>query len=268
MTLRARAASRGRSWAALAVVAALLVAVPQTAHAATSTSLRHPAPSAANPVITGPVTGGLGSPSLPIASYSLAKLGYAESEYFFSGTAASYANTAPLGPDGRWSVRPATYAAYKSRMVVVRPKNPAAFSGTVVVEWLNVSGGSDGAADWSLGHDEMIRSGDAYIGVSAQDVGVEALKAEDPARYSSLVDPGDSYSYSIFSQAGEAVHKDAAKILPGLEPHLVIAAGESQSAFRLTTYVDAIAPLVNVFDSYLINSRSGGERSTVAGATS
>jgi hypothetical protein len=38
----------------------------------------------------------------------------------------------------------------------------------------------------------------------------------------------------------------------------VIAAGESQSAFRLTTYVNAIARLVNVFDSYLINSRSAG----------
>ena len=45
--------------------------------------------------------------------------------------------------------------------------------------------------------------------------------------------------------------------MPGLTPKYVIAAGESQSAFRLTTYVNAIAPLVNVFDSYLINSRSG-----------
>jgi hypothetical protein len=62
----------------------------------------------------------------------------------------------------------------------------------------------------------------------------------------------------MFAQAGEAVRKDASKILLGSKPKIVIAAGESQSAFRLTTYVDAIAPRAHVFDYYLINSRSAG----------
>jgi Alpha/beta hydrolase domain len=86
---------------------------------------------------------------------------------------------------------------------------------------------------------------------------VAALKATDAARYGSLVHPGDSYSYDMFSQAGQAVRSQVSMLLPGLQPKQFIAAGESQSAFRLTTYVNAIAPLVNVFDSYLINSRSG-----------
>ncbi len=216
-----------------------------------------PSPSAAIPAITGPITGP-GRPSLQIANYPLAKVGYSESEFFYSGTAASYANTSPLASDGKWTVKPASTAAYKSRLVVVMPKNPAKFSGTVVVEWLNVSGGFDYAVDWLNGHDEMIRSGDAYVGVSAQAVGINQLKSSDPARYGSLVSPGDSYSYDMFSQAGMAVRADASILLPGLRPKIVIADGQSQSAGRLTTYVDAVAPLVNVFDSYLIHSRSAG----------
>jgi hypothetical protein len=215
----------------------------------------HPTPSAAAPLITGPVPG---TPSLSTGTFPLSSVGYAESEYFFSGNATAYKNTAPLTSNGQWMVAPASSAAYKSRLVVLAPTNPKKFSGTVIVEWLNVSAGSDSAADWALGHDEMIRSGDVYIGVSAQAVGVSALKAADPGRYGSLVHPGDSYSYDIFSQAGMAVRKSAAKILPGLTPHTVVADGESQSAFRLTTYVNAVAPLTNVFDSYLIHSRSGG----------
>ncbi len=216
-----------------------------------------PVPSAANPTVQGPVSGGLGSPSLILASYPLSDVGYAAAEYFFSGTASSYANVGALGSDGKWSVEPAGSAAFTSRLVVVQPIDPAAFSGNVIVEWFNVSGGADGAPDWSLGHNEIVRSGDVYVGVSAQSVGVQALRRVDPARYAALVHPGDSYSYDIYSQAGQAIRAQASLLMPGLTPQHVIAAGESQSAFRLTTYVNAIAPLVNVFDSFLINSRSG-----------
>jgi hypothetical protein len=246
---------------AAALVGALLsVAVGSPAQAAGSAPAvsSHPAPSAGSPTVSGPVTGGLGSPALAISTYPLSSVGYGESEYFFSGNATAYTNTAPLGSDGRWSVTPSSTAAYQSRLVVVAPTNPKKFSGTVIVEWLNVSAGNDSAADWGLGHDEMIRSGDAYIGVSAQAVGVNALKLEDPARYAGLNHPGDSYSYDIFSQAGMAARTEAAKILPGLTPKTVIADGESQSAFRLTTYVNAVAPLTNVYDAYMIHSRSAG----------
>ncbi|MCW2621408.1 MAG: hypothetical protein JWL64_1010 [Frankiales bacterium] len=142
-------------------------------------------------------------------------------------------------------------------MVVVRPQDPARFSGTVVVEWMNVSGGQDGTPDWSFGHDDLIRNGDVYVGVSAQAVGINAAKTADPARYATLSHPGDSFSYDMFSQAGQAVRAMAPTVLAGLQPKVVIAEGESQSAFRLTTYTNAIAELVDVYDSYLINSRSG-----------
>lgn len=219
---------------------------------------RRPRPSAANPKVTGPVTGGKGAIVLATTSFKLSSVGYQQSEFFISGKASSYAPTAPLGADGRWRVAPATRAPYTTRIVVYRPSNPAHFNGTVIVEWLNVSGGVDAAPDWLYAHDELIRDGFAWVGVSAQAVGVAADKAADPVRYAALSDPGDSYSYDIFSQAGQAVWDSAAKILGGLRPRHVLAEGESQSAFRLTTYIDAVQPLVHVYDGFLVHSRGGG----------
>lgn len=242
--------------AAVAVLIGALLGVGLTAPAQ-ARPVAPPAPSAATPTVSGPVSGGSGVPALSLGTFPLASVGYGASEYFFSGTATAYRNEGPLGSDGRWSVVPQATEPYQSRMVVVAPTNPRAFSGTVFVEWLNVSAGADNPADWSLGHVEMLRSGDVYIGVSAQSVGVNALKAIDSVRYGGVDHPGDSYSYDIFSQAGMAVHASAAQILPGMTPRQVIAMGESQSAFRLTTYVNAVAPVTNVYDSYLIHSRSG-----------
>ena len=137
------------------------------------------------------------------------------------------------------------------------------FNGTVIVEWLNVSGGADAGADWMLGHTELIREGFAWVGVSAQSVGVDALKGDDPqrgdaVRYANLSHPGDSYANDIFSQAGQAIRDDATTILDGLKPEHLIAIGESQSAGRLVSYINAVHPLVNVYDGFLVHSRMGG----------
>jgi hypothetical protein len=138
---------------------------------------------------------------------------------------------------------------------VIRPIDPAKFNGTVVVEWLNVSAGSDIAFDWTMAHNEMIRLGVAYVGVSAQAVGVNTLKNDTNPRYDSLVHPGDSYSYSMFSDAGRAVRDQAATVLGGLTPARIIASGESQSASRMVTYIDAVQPLEHVFDGFMVHSR-------------
>ena len=57
--------------------------------------------------------------------------------------------------------------------------------------------------------------------------------------YGFLNHPGDSYTYSIYQQAGAAIRRNANTILRGLQPDRVLALGESQSAIRLVTYVDA-----------------------------
>jgi hypothetical protein len=213
---------------------------------------------AAPPTVTGPVTGGNGVPVLySHTSFDLASVGYQRSEYFLEGTANAYSPTTPLTTDGRWTVQPSSQEAYKTRVVVNRPVDDRDFNGTVVVEWLNVTGGVDASPDWTHLHTELIRRGYAWVGVSAQAVGVNALKVAplgDPVRYATLTHPGDSYSYDIFSQAGQAIRDDAELLLDGLAPRRLLAVGESQSAARLATYIDAVHPLGGVYDGFLVHS--------------
>jgi len=207
----------------------------------------------ARPTVTGPVPGAI---VFQGTSFPLSEVGYTQSEYFVSGDAVSYTPTATLGSDGQWQVAPASTSPYTTRMVVYRPANPARFNGTVVVEWLNVSGGLDVGPEWIYSHNELIREGYAWVGVSAQALGVNATKAADPVRYAPLSHPGDSYSYDIFSQAARVVRD--ATVLGGLRPRAVLAEGESQSALRLTTYIDAVHPLARAYDGFLVHSRFGG----------
>jgi hypothetical protein len=221
------------------------------------------------PTIEGPITGGLGAPFVAGTTFDLADVGYTAEEFFISGTASAYTSAASLGADGLWSVAPGESAAYETRILVYRPNKKAKFNGTVVVEWLNVSGGLDSAPDWIAGHVQLIREGFAWVGVSAQRVGVEGgtpllpglpvmpLKVVDPVRYGSLVHPGDSFSYDIFSQAGQALRALPELLLGGLTPQALIAAGESQSAFRMVDYVNAVHPIAAIYDGFLIHSRSG-----------
>ena len=223
-----------------------------------------PARAAAQPAATLITTPG--PPFLGLGAFDLGALGYVVEEYIVSGTATAYKLVGEPTADGAWTAQPTTRAPYATRIVVVRPKDPKRFNGTVAVEWLNVTGGLDAGPDWTYSHREMLRAGMAYVGVSAQKVGVEGgqslggagmpLKKANPARYGTLAHPGDVYSFDMFSQAGEAVKHGG--VLGPLKARRVIATGESQSAVFMTTYVDAIDPLARVYDGFYIHSRFGG----------
>ena len=83
------------------------------------------------------------------------------------------------------------------------------------------------------------------------------LRGADPDRYESLTHPGDEYSYDIFSQAGRAVRGESAGAQPfeGYEVQRLLAMGQSQSAGRLTTYLNAAQPIAGVYDGVLVHSR-------------
>jgi hypothetical protein len=208
--------------------------------------------------------------SVSSTMFPLATVGYSAAEYFMSGNAISYVANGPLNEDGLWNVQAASgSAAYKTRIVVYRPKNPAKFNGTVIVEWLNVSGGLDAAPGWINAHTEFTRQGYAWVGVSAQKEGIDGggpismvnlpLKSFDRVRYGSLLHPGNRYSYDIFSQAAQALlHPRSINPLEGLNIKKLIASGESQSAMHMVTYVNGIAPLTRLFDGYFIHSRTFG----------
>lgn len=271
------ATSRAARLVMVAVAMVTLSAGMTTAQAAGGTG----------PEVTGPVTGGKGIQALGI-SYDFASVGYELQEYFFGGEATSYTPKGTFGRDGKWAVQAGETAPYKTRMLVVRPTDPKQFNGTVYVEWLNVTGGIDAGATFLMGHNYILRSGAAWVGVTAQSVGVNGggtavqssavdipqggLRVSDPDRYRSLVHPGDRFSYDMMSQAAAAVRGDGTGVKPleGLKVKRAYAMGESQSAGRLTTYVNAVQPVSHAFDAFLIHSRGStpaplGER--VAGVT-
>lgn len=165
----------------------------------------------------------------------LAEHGYVESEFFFSGGT----------------------PAFKSRMLVFRPSDPARFSGTVYVEWFNVSGTMDVPVMWSASQDYFMRAGHVYVGVSAQKSGVDALLNVDEERYRGVTHPGDDAANEIFSMAGAAVRQEPDKILGEcLVPKALLAVGQSQSSMRLVNYLSNAAAKHKVYDA--IMTHSGG----------
>jgi hypothetical protein len=241
----ARRAARGL--AAAAVVAATSAA-PAVSVAAT----------VPNPTVTA-IAYDAGAKHHPFAStqLNLAAMGYVESEYQLSGTANGYVLDGNYTSDGKWNKTLAEpKVPYATRILVRRPIDPARFNGTVVVEWYNVSGQIDAAALWAQAHTELLRDGYAWVGVSAQKIGVATDKAWDPDRYGALNLPDDTLSYDIFSQAAQALRSQPQLVMGGLPVKTVIAAGESQSAARMFTYVNAFNDDASqVYDGVLIYSR-------------
>ncbi len=211
------------------------------------------------PVVSGPVTGG--TRGQPFAALTAPIPGFVEEERFIAGSATAFTKAGAWGVDGRWSMTPGPTAQYRIRLLIRRPTNAARFNGVVVVEWLNVTAQSEGAADFMHMQEELVREGYAWVGVGAQAVGVNSatgLKAWDPARYGSLIHPGDAYSYDIYSQAAQVIrHPPANNPLAGLTVRHILATGRSQSAFRLVTYINAFHPLTHAFNGYFVHSRGG-----------
>lgn len=177
----------------------------------------------------------------------LAAKGYVEQEFYLSGEADAYASDGTLlGSE----------VPYRTRIIVRRPVDGNAFSGTVLVEWQNVTAGYDLDALWSS--EAVTRAGHSWIGVSAQRVGVDQLRDWSPARYGSLDVTGggvymaDQLSYDIFAQAAAAVRQPyGTDPMGGLTAQRVLAIGASQSAGRMTAYYNNILPQVSpVFDGY------------------
>jgi Alpha/beta hydrolase domain len=211
-------------------------------------------------VVIEPLSGGA-PPTLIGVQHAVPQLGYEWAEYSISGTASAYSRQ-------RSELAVVEEADYTTRLMVLRPVDPTAFNGTVWVEWLNVSGGLDAAPDWGFVHTEAMRAGAAWVCVSAQQIGVHGgdalvsvgmptpgLVGSDPDRYGTLTHPGDRFSYDIFSQAGAAARRGSGTTLGGLPIERVVAIGESQSAFRLTTYANDVDPVAQVFDGFLVHAR-------------
>lgn len=218
------------------------------------------------PTVSGPIAGKpLGDPGRDYPFYAavvdLAANGYVEQEFFVEGTASRY--TTPAQETG--SVVDAGHP-YKTRIVVRRPAAASRFNGTAVIEWNNVTAGHDLDIDWFQTHDHLMRSGYAWVGVTPQRIGVEALKVWSVKRYGSLdvTDNGkvtnDDLSYDIFAQAGQAVRTNTNNVMGGLRVQRMFATGHSQSAGRLGTYVNSVHPIARMFDAVILHGGGGRVR--------
>ena len=200
--------------------------------------------------------------------------GYVEEEWFVRGEATTYgpATGTALGNDGSWSTTPMGTATFSTRLLVRRPVDTARFDGTVVLEWLNVSGGIDLDPVWAQSSAEIMRSGNTWVGVSAQRAGVngppfvpgfsQPLTLWDPARYGTLDIPDDDASYGIFTAAARLAREGA--LTGGSPGELLIASGSSQSANRLVTYVNGVDALERAVDAFLVHGRVGTTCPTLA----
>ena len=215
-----------------------------------------------NPTVSGPVKAvglpGVAAHNYPFfaSNHNLASYGYVEEEFFIEGTATRYNTPAQTTATVIDKDHP-----YKTRIVVRRPADAKRFNGTVLVEWYNVTNNFDAENMWFFAWEQMVRAGYAWVGVSTQQAGVVALKTFSAERYGAIdvnrngTVMADALSFDIFSQAGQAIknHKGV-DVLGGLKPSHVLAIGESQSANRLSTYVNSINPLANVYDGFILLS--------------
>jgi hypothetical protein len=209
--------------------------------------------------------------------------GYLEEEFFVSGAANVY----------DWPATGAVIrtpdAPYTTRVLVRRPKSKGKFSGRVVVEMLNPSNLFDLNIGWALQHKEIVRSGDAWVGITAKPVAAVTLKTFDPQRYASISwknplaadDPkncavtGDSTKDTENGLVWD-MHTQVANWLRSTDASNPFRYGEKTSRARrlygwgysqtggfLFTYINAIQPLViakqgkPAFDGYMVAMLTG-----------
>ena len=236
--------SKGRTtFFVIVLVALALAGAPHIGRADVAAS------SVANPTLSDPPAGIRGYP-LWDSWFELHEYGYEEQEFFVSGTARQASGaTAP----------------YTTRIIVTRPTAASGkFSGNVLLDWVNVTAQFENAVDTVEAHEFLLREGWAFVHVSAQSAGICCTpltpKVWDPVRYAALSHPGDAYANDMFSQVAQALKSpqdtDPLAGLPG--DRLVIAAGQSQSASRLSSYVREAQPGAGVIDGFLIHG--GGSK--------
>lgn len=264
------------------VLSALAAAVLSTAASTTLTAATK-VPGVRGPLLATATSYPFGAADHTRIPQDLAALGYIEEEFLVAGTANVYDWPAP----GPATVRTAG-VPYVTRMLVRRPANKARFSGTVIVEMLNPSNLFDLNLAWAISGKQIVRNGDAWVGITAKPTSIATLKTFDAARYAALAmanplpltDPRNCSTvasdsarttenglvWDIHTQVGAWVRSRSASnpLLYGADAaaahpvQRVYAWGYSQTGSFLYTYINAIHPLVvkedgrSMFDAYLV----------------
>jgi hypothetical protein len=255
-----------------------------------STASATPVPNVTGPLPVSASSYPFGAADHQLQPQDLRKVGYVEEEYLASGKANVYSWPAP-GP----AVVRTPNAPYTTRYLVRRPAKASRFSGNVVVEILNPSNTFDLNIGWALAHRQLIRNGDAWVGVTGKPNSVEALKKFDPVRYGplsfanplplddprncnppiSFINPAsrateDGLVYDITTQAGAWVRsRERSNPLTygrrhGSGVEHVYNLGYSQTGSFQYDYINGVQPRVvqsdgrPMFDAYIVGVAGGG----------
>ncbi|WP_341923735.1 alpha/beta hydrolase domain-containing protein [Nocardioides psychrotolerans] len=204
--------------------------------------------SVAVPRLSAPPAGLRGSP-LWDSWHLLGPFGYTQREYLVSGVATAL--------DG-------SRAPYTTRIIVTRPRDERDFNGTVMLDWVNVTAQFENAVDSLEAREMLLREGFAFVHVSVQAAGLccSPLTPQvlDPVRYAAISHPGDDFAADMFTQVARALRGQGRGLdpMPGLGVERIIAAGQSQSASRLYSYVNEVQSEGAAIDGFLIHG--GGEK--------
>jgi hypothetical protein len=224
------------------------------------------------PTVTGPIAVTPTSYPFLATDIDLDKYGYVEEEFFVSGLGYRYDTSGGIGQTASKILTggPNSNGTYpfNTRIVVRRPVDPADANDIVVAEWNNVTSTQDVEFNWFGDPFFLLRNGYTFVAVTAQNVGVNALKGFDRPRYRDLTVTGndtvptgegldrDALSYDVFSSVVKALKGMAGDgsvdPLGGITAEKVIASGESQSCGRLATHYNKIEPIHDAIDGYLL----------------
>ncbi len=217
------------------------------------------------PNVTGPIPADANSYPFLSTDKDLDHYGYVEEEFFIEGDGFTYDTSGSFETTATRNDEDGTYP-FKTRIVVRRPASPADANGAVVAEWNNVTATQDIEWNWFGDPEFLMKNGYTFVGVTAQNTGVNSLLAFNPTRYAGLTvngngtvptGPGldsDALSYEVFSSALKAIRGGGTGVDPlgGINAQTVISSGESQSCGRLATHHNEINPIHEISDAYLL----------------
>ncbi|MEN3747470.1 alpha/beta hydrolase domain-containing protein [Sphingomonas sp. HF-S3] len=222
------------------LMAASLLTLAAAAPPGPDTVRRAPEPDAASQIWLDPAL-----PGTPGAE-ALASAGYVREEWFQSGTADVHGYD-PAGKVGTER----SGVPYTTRLIVIRPRDPGRFSGTVQ---LNPAHPVLGNLNWGALSDYALRRGDAFVGVmiGADDntrrapagrapiMATEILAWFNPGRYAAIDWPKDEdgIRWDVFADTARLIRSTAGP-LAGLKVARVHASGWSFTGSFLRTYINS-----------------------------
>jgi hypothetical protein len=219
-----------------------------------------------DPVTVVPASDALGASFVPgIRLVADLPEAYVEDEFLVSGEATVY-NYATLPPRRGDIVPLLPDLPYTTRIIVRRPADPAAFNGTVVVEWWNSTAGFDTAPVWDPSAEYFARAGVVYVGITNSTTSIGhltggcstfgVLPPSCGTRYATLEMSENGQAFEMVSQIANLLRTETPDnpLYPEYPVEMLLHSGQSQQGGSMVTYASAFHFEAN--DGYFVQAAS------------